>query len=100
MNITTGQIGAVCIQRLESIGFQWETKVRSSKDGSMQWRSWESRFQELVDFKNKHGHCRVHHVTEKALWGWAVGQRRAKRTGALHAECIRRLEGIGFYWEL
>ena len=36
------------IARLEAIGFQWDIKV-----------DWETRYQELVEYKKKHGHCNV-----------------------------------------
>ena len=46
------QITAERVARLEKIGFEW-------RPGKHDDRKWELRFEELEDFKDTHGHCRV-----------------------------------------
>lgn len=62
--------------------------------------SWESMFAALVKFKHHHGHCDVglRHDLDLALW--IMGQREARGRGRLTDDQIRRLDGIGFVWEL
>jgi hypothetical protein len=78
-----GRLSDERIRKLESLGVQWIVK------------SWESKFQKLVDFKESHGHCNVPLHSEKQLYRWVVDQRRAHKRGKLSADRVRRLEEIG-----
>ncbi|KAL3756432.1 hypothetical protein ACHAWU_007703 [Discostella pseudostelligera] len=65
-------------QLLEGIGFATSAK-RKKYDSSMNDRKWEEKFQELVRFKEEHGHCEVT-VRKgfdelKPLASWASTQR-------------------------
>ena len=61
--------------------------------------SWENRFDELVQYKNKHGDCNVPKSRGK-LGMWVNSQRVAYRAEALAQDHIDRLESIGFEWAL
>jgi hypothetical protein len=97
------------IQRLLSIGFQWNVAKTLPL-------SWEKRYQQLVEYKEKHGHC---NVPQKAtpgapvgLGNWVLEQRRSyktttdqdsthpSKTKKLSSEQIEKLEKIGFQWQL
>ena len=76
-----------------------------------QREAWDARFQELVEFKNKFGHCNVScrkasHIPYKSLATWVSDQRSSHRylregkQSALFPERIRRLREIGFQWNL
>jgi hypothetical protein len=97
------------IQRLLSIGFQWNVAKTLPL-------SWEKRYQQLVEYKEKHGHC---NVPQKAtpgapvgLGNWVLEQRRSyktttdqdsthpSKTKKLSTEQIEKLEKIGFQWQL
>jgi len=77
------------------------------KYGPRHIEQWNMRFQELVDFKKKNGHCLVpmdDHVSPK-LSNWVKRQRnqyRLKVEGKHSTLCDRRqnaLEALGFVWD-
>ena len=81
------------IARLSSIGFKWTLKEGGPKV------PWETRFDELVQYKAKHGDCNVPQKHGK-LGTWANSQRKDYKTGSLALDRIDRLSGIGFKWTL
>ena len=78
--------------RLNEIGFIWHTR----KD------LWEKRFTELLEFKKTYDHCDVpKDWSENPKIGtWVNNQRRNKKKGILSAERIRRLDEVGFLWDI
>lgn len=87
-------------QLLEDIGFEWgasEVMVRVP---------WNERYQELLEFKNKFGHCNATQRTEyHTLALWVAHQRRnyqsikeGKSGGGLTEERIKLLEAAGVEW--
>jgi len=81
------------IQRLNEIGFQW--------DGSPP--SWEEMFSELTEFKKIHGHCKVlrgNHRENPKLSNWVSNQRRNFKRGKLSKSQIKRLNQLGFIWNV
>jgi hypothetical protein len=83
---------------LEEVGFgpdlfnRRQTNITSNA-------SWEIRFQELVEFKNKHNHTRVPKIPQYAqLSSWMNYQRNLKANGKLNANRLRKLENIGVIW--
>ena len=60
---------------------------------------WETRFNELVKYKAKHGDCNVP-GKQGQLGGWVRSQRFAYKAGSLAQDRIDRLSGIGFKWVL
>jgi hypothetical protein len=44
-----GYLSKERIEMLKEIGFEWQVKHPN----------WMGRYQELIDFKSTHGHCRV-----------------------------------------
>jgi hypothetical protein len=53
---------------LDEIGFQWRIRNRPE---------WASKFEELVNYKSKHGDTRVpqHYAENRALGKWVAKQR-------------------------
>lgn len=78
------------IARLEALGFVWH--VHDS--------IWETRFRELVDYKERFGDCNLpqHWPENPALADWCGKQRKANNIGKVSAERIARLEALGFEW--
>jgi len=76
------------IQRLDEIGFIWD--------------KWQEMFSALVDFKKTHGHCDVPYgwLDNPELGDWVRRQRIEIRIAKLSEGRIRRLNGIGFEWNL
>eukprot|EP00579_Thalassiosira_antarctica_P020811 CAMPEP_0201959360 /NCGR_PEP_ID=MMETSP0904-20121228/6349_1 /ASSEMBLY_ACC=CAM_ASM_000553 /TAXON_ID=420261 /ORGANISM="Thalassiosira antarctica, Strain CCMP982" /LENGTH=255 /DNA_ID=CAMNT_0048505021 /DNA_START=118 /DNA_END=881 /DNA_ORIENTATION=+ len=81
------------VDRLNEIGFNW----------SVHDVSWEEQFKQLVEFKGKHGHCRVpvRYLNDPSFGQWVTGQRKRYKGkgGKLGKDRIDRLNGIGFMWE-
>ena len=59
------------IKGLEEMGFDWTLKSR--KTGQKIKTNWEKRFEELVEFKSKHGNLNVPDANKAnpLLDGWA-----------------------------
>ena len=88
------KLGRLSVERknlLDGLGFVW-TPID---------HAWESRFQELVRFKEKHGHCRVPQrwKDNPKLGLWVAVQRRFKSRNKLPPEVVHRLDNIGFIWD-
>ena len=56
----------------------------------------------LAAYQRAHGHCRVPFSTtdDVRLAHWLVTQRIARRSGKLSAEQVRRLDELGFVWDI
>lgn len=82
-------------EKLESIGFKWRIKDRTK---------WEDRFDELVAFRNAHGHTFVpqHYAENKPLGKWVTKMRyehgrwiKGEKSQMTQAR-LDRLESVGF----
>ncbi|MBE2283810.1 MAG: helicase associated domain-containing protein [Prosthecobacter sp.] len=82
-------------QRLEEIGFVWQSDKLHFADG------WEGRFAELVAFQQKHSHLRVTKTNELSpgLSHWRDNQRIRLRNGAMKPEQKAKLDALGFEWD-
>lgn len=86
------------VAALESVGFDWGKKLGES--------AWNSKFNALVDYKTKHGDCRVptKWPQDKSLGRWVSMQRghykdfKAGRKTVITKERIKMLQEIGFDW--
>lgn len=103
------------IKKLDSIGFCWKAK----SDG--EWResdrdrrressqdSWESKFERLVQFKEKHGHTLVpkQYKSDQSLSSWVFRQRRQYsflmngQSSSLSNDRLEKLKEIGFVFRV
>ena len=85
------------IEILEKEGFVWNVHDLN----------WETRYQELVEYNNKHGDCNPPQTEEYYdLWSWVFVQRRtfsmreAGKPNALSDKRIEALNRIGFVFSL
>lgn len=92
----TSHLSQSRLEALEKIDFQWQVRVDVP---------WKKRFEELIDFKKKYGHCNVprNFLHNKALGEWVYSQRRANRTHACEGSYLsdtrkEALQNIGFKW--
>jgi len=78
-----------CVMRLNELGFVWDPK----KAG------WEARFNELIAFKRKHGHCKVPQRSPdyRALATWVLVQRSRRKQ--LDKARLQKLNRVGFVWD-
>jgi hypothetical protein len=76
--------------KLEELGVAWDPHTRS----------WERRFESLVIYKMKTGHCEVpcNYPPDPALPRWITHQRAAKRRGTLDKDRSLRLANLGLRW--
>lgn len=109
---------------LNSVGFSWggdcttplamgamprPTKSRRGNHKKNAQEEWESSFQELVQFKQEHGHVKISSVHDKErnnhLRDWVAWQRREYKKwekgqpSQMTADRIQRLEDVDFPWE-
>ena len=63
---------------------------------------WDEWYGALVAFKEQHGHCKPSKLMtgHEALGQWVVTQRVARRRGLLSDFHVRRLEELGFTWDV
>lgn len=87
---STGRLDKSRKARLDGMGFVWDTRDET----------WERRFSELIEYKNKYGHCRVpfNWPENQELSRWVGTQRHDKKKGCLVLERVSRLTKIGFDW--
>jgi hypothetical protein len=94
------------IQKLDELGFDWappRTKIRwSAKEGKEEDISFESRLEQLKNFKEKHGHLNVKRKDDRKLAAFCTHMRTEKKVegGSLTEEQIKALDEIGFQWEV
>ena len=85
------------VAALEKIGFEW---------GLDKMSSWLRRYDELITFKQQHGHCNVpqRYTPNLPLGQWVAHQRtfykslRQGKQSRMTTERIAALEKIGFEW--
>ena len=86
-------------EKLRAINFDFGTPIREA---------WGRRYQELVDFKESHGHCNVPELWDEnpALGRWVALQRvcyrnlQAETKPDLTLDRVEALEDIGFEWNV
>lgn len=88
------------IQKLEQIGFVWSAK-------NLKHLSWDDRFQQLVDYKRKHGNCLVPvgYSENIQLANWVSTQRqeyklwKVGKLSRLDDDKVQRLNEFQFIFE-
>ena len=79
------------------------TKARSPRKDRQDFTSlWGRRYNQLIEFKEVHGHCNVpqRYAPNVELGRWVKDQRTFKTKGKLSEDRIELLEAIGFSWRL
>jgi superfamily II DNA or RNA helicase len=64
--------------------------------------SWDINFGKLQKFKEEHGHSRVSQLSKdhELLGSWVSSQRSLYAKGILSADRIKKLESVGFDWDV
>ena len=86
------------IAKLNNIGFEWVCNEDA----------WETRFTQLVAYKEAHGHCNVpkNYGPNKQLGTWVNKQRQnyqlrnKGKKSSMTEERIAKLNEVGFKWKL
>jgi len=86
---------------LNEIGFVWNLRPNVKLFADPE-ENWTARYQQLLQFKEKYGHCKVPFKWPEnpRLGGWVVRQREMKKSGKLLPERERMLQAIGFTWQV
>ena len=86
------------IKKLNEVSFVWDFKLENFEKG------WQRGFSELTNFKDAFGHCRVSHdfvtASNFELGRWVASQRGYNQKGSLDKEKFRKLNKIGFIWNV
>jgi len=89
-----GTLSKECKQRLKGLGFVWDS----------QNAEWDENCGRLVKYKEEHGNCLVPWKFEMKdgmkLGHWVTTQRKTYSKGTLSKKRTRRLEKLGFVWEI
>jgi len=85
----TGKLSSAHEQRLDELGFAWDTKLTG----------WDTRFEELKSYKEQFGHCNVplNWAKNPQLGRWVSNQRGRKQKLSLGRRA--RLDDLGFDWK-
>jgi hypothetical protein len=80
------------LQHLSDMDFQWS--VLKERNGAL----WNQRYEELREFKDEHGHCRVPWTQKSVkLAQWVTDQRKKRFRDARSEEKTAKLEAVGFF---
>ncbi|NOS72040.1 MAG: hypothetical protein HOP33_19195, partial [Verrucomicrobia bacterium] len=105
-----GKLSESRIEALDEIGFAWQrvkkqpvpkpALVPSVPETPL--RTWDEMFSELTNFYRLQGHCNVpmDWQANPELPHWVYLQRVAKRQNSLTADQLRRMDEIGFAWNM
>ena len=87
-----GELDPAFIAELDRKGFCWSASEHR----------WETMFKELLAFRAKSTHCDVptDWPDSPGLGAWVANQRHLHKTGTLGEERVRRLDKIGFPWNV
>jgi hypothetical protein len=79
-------------ERLEALEVQWIITREAT---------WEERYNELVAYRQTHGHCNVPRSEESGLGMWLGRQRKSYKKGSsnLTPERLKRLKALGVQWD-
>lgn len=81
-NLTEDQL-----KKLEELGVNWYREAYA--------KLWDKRFEELKDFKNRHGHLNVKKSDGIKLYAWVLAQRNAVKKGIISTDKLKKLTDIG-----
>jgi hypothetical protein len=101
-----GRLSAERIQMLDELGFAWNLSGKVlphiiERDRQLRMR-WESMYRVLAAYHQAHGCCpTVYRSNARSrLERWCAEQRTVRQRGKLSEEQVRRLDGLGFVWNL
>lgn len=92
-----GRLSENRIKCLEEIGFIWKLGLSDEEQEEI----WEQMFDALKEYKKDHVNCNVPtNWIDQKLLNWTNNQRTKYKDGSLSEDCIKRLEEIGFEFDV
>ncbi len=91
----TNKLEVEKLKAFEEIGFEFPKPMENKK-------SWDERFDELLEYKDKHGNCHVpvRFKENQQLATWVRTQRRYYKERTIATDKKNKLENIGFIWRV
>lgn len=95
----SGKLTAERVKLLDEIGFTWTVL---DFGGVKPTDLWDVRYKQLLEFKQKHGHCKVPYnfPDNPQLGRWVVTQRMQRKLDKLTPQRERLMDEIGFLWSV
>lgn len=77
-----------------------ENDEKEEEEEDLLTAAWLAKFEQLKQYKQKNGHCRVSRSEDTSLQKWIVRQRYDKRKGTMSTPEIKtkKLNSLGFDW--
>jgi predicted helicase len=113
INYRNGKLSKAYIERLEDIGFELTShrvegdKKRQEERREKRWEEmrearWKEMFNALKEYKKNHGDCNVPDscAENKQLANWVCVQRTIYQIRKLSKDRTKRLEDVGFVWNI
>lgn len=94
-----GKLGIQKRKMLEKTGFIWKKDVKPVFKAIYE-EKWNANFNKLKSYKRKYGTCQVSLKVDPALQRWTSLQRRQESLGKLSAKRIKKLNELGFPWDI
>ena len=76
-------------KKLEQLGIKWSNELFQEL--------WQKHFEELKQFKKKHGHIRIN-KSNKRLYEWVQDQKKLRKENRIIKDRETKLKSIGFIW--
>ncbi len=93
-NRKLGRMSADQIEKIDSLGFDWDPVTDDP---------WDARYQALSEYHSIHGNCRVAQgqiFNGVSLGQWVSVLRQHYKNSKLSSSHIEQLESLGFEWEI
>jgi superfamily II DNA or RNA helicase len=90
------------IAQLDAIGFNWVSSKKVLVGGGGITAEWQAIYDELLEYYEANGSCNVPYMWPQnpRLSHWVSRQRYLKKQNKLHPKRVKKLNEIGFSWNL
>lgn len=92
-----GRLGEACVRKLDELNFDWSNQ-------SCQTRPVPDRFHEMYPrlkaLFEERGYIRLREEDGKDLFDFVKNCRQRQKRGNIEAECVQKLDDIGFRWSV
>jgi hypothetical protein len=88
---------------LDNLEFDWRVEIEASTSlGYYDDKKWSMKYDKLVDFKRKNGHCMVsqNYGQDKSLGVWVATQRALHTRNEIRLDRKDRLDNLEFVWRV
>jgi hypothetical protein len=94
-----GKLDPVKKEKLHEVGFVWSDEARKLQLKKYD-QQWGKNYRRLKEYKKRYEEIQVSVSIDRPLEQWTCIQRKRKKTGKLSVDKIKKLEQIGFPWDI